>query len=198
MCYNVSIMKRGPKPFDTKVCPTCGIDKPRSEYYKKGPIVSHKCKPCTLEYNRDRAPRYSGKYLKKQNAWRKRRYTSDSGYREKIANQKKAAYNKRKDAINEKRRERWLNDPDNPARLYFRSKYVRKQTPKWVSKSALVDIYWNCPKGMEVDHIIPLKGLIDGRPVSGLHVPHNLQYLTVTQNRKKHNRVTERDITHNN
>jgi len=44
-------------------------------------------------------------------------------------------------------------------------------------------IYDNCPKGHEVDHIIPLQGKI----VSGLHTPRNLQYLTVEDNRRKGN-----------
>jgi 5-methylcytosine-specific restriction endonuclease McrA len=71
---------------------------------------------------------------------------------------------------------------------------VKNRTPSWVNKGELLEIYANCPKGSEVDHIIPLKGLIDGRPVTGLHVPWNLQYLTTSANRKKHNRISEKDI----
>ena len=44
------------------------------------------------------------------------------------------------------------------------------------------DFYANCPDGYEVDHIIPLsKG--------GLHSLSNLQYLTITENRKKSNKI---------
>ena len=46
------------------------------------------------------------------------------------------------------------------------------------------------PKGMECDHVIPLRGncFIDGErvyTVSGLHVPWNLKHVTVAENRKK-------------
>lgn len=45
-------------------------------------------------------------------------------------------------------------------------------------KTAILEIYKNCPKGYEVDHIVPLsKG--------GKHHPSNLQYLTISENRKK-------------
>jgi hypothetical protein len=45
--------------------------------------------------------------------------------------------------------------------------------------------YDACPVAMEVDHIEPIKG--DG--FCGLHVPWNLQYLTMPENRRKRNEV---------
>ena len=63
----------------------------------------------------------------------------------------------------------------------------RFATPKWLTeehKKELHHIYLNRPKGYHVDHIVPLQGA----NVSGLHVPWNLQYLTVEDNLRKHNK----------
>ena len=57
-------------------------------------------------------------------------------------------------------------------------------TPSWSNKEEIKWIYAMCPKGYEVDHIIPLKG----KNVCGLHTESNLQYLTPTENRRKGNR----------
>lgn len=51
-------------------------------------------------------------------------------------------------------------------------------------KQSIVSMYLNCPAGYEVDHIIPIsKG--------GKHHPDNLQYLTISENRKKHNKCSD-------
>lgn len=51
-------------------------------------------------------------------------------------------------------------------------------------KNLITKMYLECPKGYEVDHILPIsKG--------GKHHPNNLQYLTITENRKKHNKCLD-------
>jgi hypothetical protein len=61
------------------------------------------------------------------------------------------------------------------------------RTPKWLSKNQKLfirEFYEKCPEGHEVDHIIPFQG----RKISGLHVPWNLQYLPIVINRRKSNK----------
>lgn len=65
------------------------------------------------------------------------------------------------------------------ARYAARKKY---QTPADADLTAIKEFYKNCPIGHEVDHVIPIsKG--------GLHSIKNLQYLTISENRRKHNKL---------
>lgn len=61
-----------------------------------------------------------------------------------------------------------------------------QRTPAWANLEKIKNIYQLCPEGHHVDHIIPLQGKL----VSGLHVPENLQYLTKEENLKKGNKYT--------
>ena len=61
--------------------------------------------------------------------------------------------------------------------------------PGWLTpeqEQKIIDIYCDRPKGMTVDHIIPLQGEF----VSGLHHPDNLQYLTNSENCTKGNKYS--------
>jgi hypothetical protein len=59
---------------------------------------------------------------------------------------------------------------------------LKQQTPENVDRKAIQDFYANCPIGYEVDHIMPIsKG--------GLHTIENLQYLTITENRRKGSKI---------
>lgn len=61
-----------------------------------------------------------------------------------------------------------------------------KALAKFYAKE-IVEIYKNCPPGFHVDHEIPL----NGKKVSGLHVPWNLQYLPAAENIAKGNSYAE-------
>lgn len=96
---------------------------------------------------------------------------------------------------------KYCSDTCNPRRLNMtpeeKQKYIRakkneawqrymakkkNQTPPNADIKAMQQFYLNCPIGYEVDHIIPLsKG--------GLHSIENLQYLTISENRKKSNKL---------
>ena len=63
----------------------------------------------------------------------------------------------------------------------YRAKKYRTMAPD-ADHEKIKQIYLNCPPGHEVDHIIPVSR-------GGLHHEDNLQYLPVTENRKKGNRI---------
>lgn len=78
----------------------------------------------------------------------------------------------------------------NENRHLLRSKNAKRRAseynakPKWVNKLDLNLVYKDCPVGMAVDHIIPLVN----EYICGLHIPQNLQYLTVKENSTKSNK----------
>ena len=61
----------------------------------------------------------------------------------------------------------------------------KKAIQIWYNRSQLASIFMGEP--YEIDHIVPLQG----KNVSGLHVPWNLQLLTKKENRKKRNHHVE-------
>jgi len=120
-------------------------------------------------------------------------------------------YLENKEKINERHRKYSLENPEkikeksrryqlkNPEKIRAtcakrRSKKLQA-TPPWLSVKdwkAINKVYSDCLKLEEetgikhhVDHIIPLQG----KNVSGLHVPWNLQILTATENLMKGNRI---------
>lgn len=69
----------------------------------------------------------------------------------------------------------------NEANARYRAR-MKKQVVEGEELGPIKEFYKNCPSGYEVDHIVPLsKG--------GLHTLTNLQYLTVSENRKKSNKI---------
>lgn len=173
----------------TRVCTKCDIDENIDQFHKrkfnKSGITSW-CKDCMQKYARERYLRLKSKILKASKKYDQnyadRRIIYMQKYR-KINDEKIKRYSKK--YFKEHRRE-------SLAHVIKRRAALLQRIPKWLTPEQLQQIigfYTNCPKGMEVDHIYPLQG----KYVSGLHHPDNLQYLTKTQNRKKHNNCPEID-----
>lgn len=88
--------------------------------------------------------------------------------------------------LRERNRKRYAEDP-RLAKYHGRTQkaHIKKATPSWANEFAIRQFYLACPEGMTVDHIVPLRG----KTVCGLHVEWNLQYLTASENSRKHNKL---------
>lgn len=162
-----------------KLCKKCLEEKSLKEFYKNG--KEYACKTCCklqaylrLYPNQD-APR--GKKSSEERKGTQARYRDKN--REKIrAGQRRYV-------------------KENLPKVLARTKKYQagkiNATPPWLTNKhdlQMQDIYITAAKltkvkgAQEVDHIIPLCGV----NVSGLHVPWNLQIISRTENRRKHNK----------
>ena len=134
--------------------------------------VKSSCRKCLNEYCRIKgfAKRYAAANKEKVAAYQKEwRKNNKARYDE---SRRQWVRNNRKKVLAETRK-------------YQAAKLLR--TPGWLTKTQLHQMqmfYVNCPDGYEVDHISPLQG----KEISGLHVPWNLQYLKRHENRCKSNK----------
>jgi len=175
-----------------RTCRTCAQEKPITEYqahstYKDG--ISRQCKACVSKYrkairasNIERDREYSRKYKAKNREiilQRSKEYVKANPEKRKATMKAYRQANPEKDAESVRRRQS--------------AKILR--TPKWLMASDI----WMMQEAYHlaklrtkmfgfkwhVDHVLPLQG----KTVSGLHVPTNLQVIPWLDNVKKHNRV---------
>ncbi len=143
-------------------------------------------KYCSIRANPEKLAIEQDRQREKQ----KRAYVANP---EKFKTRRLAYHSKNREMCNEKAREWKRQNPEKVKALNDKwgslSRALRKQrVPKWLSDQDLADIRNIYKKaraaGLHVDHIIPLQGKL----VSGLHVPSNLQLLTCSENAAKRNR----------
>ena len=83
--------------------------------------------------------------------------------------------------MSEEEKIRYIRSRKNESWALYMAK-KKNQTPADADIAAIQEFYLNCQPGQEVAHIIPIsKG--------GLHTLSNLQYLTISENRKKSNKI---------
>lgn len=190
-------------PIEEKPCAACRVCKPATEFSKDSRRrngLSSYCKPCANARTRAQYAANPGKKLAKNHEWQKRnqeretarhrawreanpelaraksrawyeknkeRYTEVTKAWASANKDKKAAYVARRRAAKLLRTPKWLNDTQ---RLEMEQQYTLAKIHEWVT-----GMKW------EVDHIIPLQG----KTVSGLNVPWNLQVIPRSTNRQK-------------
>lgn len=161
-----------------KVCKTCLIEKPVSEFYKQSTRgeygVRGSCKLC-------------------DNA-KKKQYRTLLG--ENLLERKKAEYQRNKQSrLTQKRIYRQENKGKINALVAARKKVIKQRTPKWLTdddkwiiretyelaalRTKMFGFSWH------VDHVIPLQG----KQISGLHTPNNLRVIPGVENIRKKNKV---------
>lgn len=174
-----------------RTCRTCAQEKPITEYqahstYKDG--ISRQCKTCVSKYrkairasNIERDRDYSRKYKAKNRETilqRSKEYVQANPEKRKATMKAYRKANPEKDVESARRRQ--------AAKL--------QRTPKWLTEDdiwAMQEAYHLANLrtklfgfSWHVDHIIPLQGKL----VSGLHTPYNLQVIPAKENLSKINR----------
>jgi len=172
------------KPPIQRACIDCGIDITFVYNPKHGPH----CRPCVLAYHKTYRETNANKIAAQKAEWKKankeyvaakdRAYAEANPEKKTQARKKWVLQNPGKDtaakAINAQKRQKrvpaWLSEDD---------KWIIEQAYELAAiRSKMFGFKWH------VDHVIPL----NGKQVSGLHVPTNLQVVPWIDNLKKHNK----------
>lgn len=189
-----------------KICNKCEINKPLTSFHKSRGT----CKVCRKELAKIY---YSKSEVKKHRNERQKKWYS------KVENKEKSIiYQKQYNAKSENKiahsytmeiyhsrpdikvkRKKYEKEYYRVNKAFIKAKTAKRRasklnaTPKWLTNEHLQEIreiYKTCPEGYHVDHIVPLQG----KNVSGLHVPWNLRHLDATLNLKKGNKLVKLHI----
>lgn len=173
-----------PKPIVQRACVDCGVDITFVYNSKHG---LH-CKPCISAYHKAYRETNAEKIAAQKAEWKQ-------ANKERVAAKDKA-YAEAHPERRAKARRKWVeeNPGKDTAAKALNAQKRKKRIPTWLSE----DDKWMIEQAYElaalrtkmfglawhVDHIIPL----NGKRVSGLHVPANLQVVSWIDNLKKYNK----------
>jgi hypothetical protein len=173
-----------------KTCIRCHQEKPLTSYWscgmRKSGLLSW-CKDCESARCKAKYERRKEVQLKKAKAWRS---ANKDKYREAIQ-----SWRERNPGRSEQTIKEWAKrNPDKVNAKWMKREASKKmRTPAWLTSDEL----WMMEQAYDiaakrtailgfsfhVDHIVPLQG----KTVSGLHVPWNLQVLPAKLNQQKSN-----------
>jgi hypothetical protein len=173
-----------------KICTICSVEKPLLEFEPQ----RRQCLECRKAYGKVRRAAYYAKTrehaILQTKLWRSQNPDKKLQYRQ-------AEYLANAHEAKEAARQYRLNNPAKVNAWSRKHQLSKKmQTPNWLT----ADDYWIMEQAYDlaalrtkffgfpwqVDHVIPLQGKL----VSGLHTPYNLQVIPARDNRSKSNRFT--------
>jgi hypothetical protein len=195
--------------FDSKVCTRCNKTQEVRLFSKDKTRVDglHKwCFLCAKEYQRQYREKNKEKVKQKNSNYyqqNKEKISTNNAERYLAQREKILKQNAEWVLKNKERVKRYVSNyakekkHEYAARCLKRYTEQKKRLPLWVGKEELEEmakIYETARLKTEstgikhhVDHIVPLQGKF----VSGFHVPQNLQILTCTENSRKSNKYDE-------
>jgi len=163
----------------TKKCTKCNEEKPATtEFFYKNKReksgLSSQCKICRQKYfdsRKEAKSEYDKKYRKKNGV--------------KLNNYRNQYYKDNKEKLNAYRKEHYESNKEayiaNSAK---RKADKRNQTPEFANTKLIARIYFNCPEGYHVEHMLPINR-------AGLHHENNLCYLPASINMAKSDKTIE-------
>lgn len=170
MCRSKTCLEKNPQNITSFV---------KDSRYADG--YQNRCKTCQKKYDEARFKKNRAKILQQSKSY------YESNIEEARTKRAEWRENHKAYAAEYGKLYRQLNPGKELAKTRKYSLAKKNTVPKWLTLAQIKEIqsiYENCPDGYEVDHIVP----IQGKKVRGLHVPWNLQYLTIEENRKKSNK----------